>query len=221
MDRNLSEEKYRELPVYGIILAGGQSTRMGTDKALLDIGGKPLLRRLAERMLSLGLNSVTVSVSGNEQEKKYRAALGESLAAQIRFVQDEYPGCGPLAGLHAGLSGLPAGYAFVMACDMPVLSEPLLRRMLERAALKEVNNKPDVIRTGGQPFHALYHTRTARMLLERLKWNDLRVMAMLSELETIILELSAEEEAAFINLNTPEMYEKFVSGSSEQRNEFD
>jgi molybdopterin-guanine dinucleotide biosynthesis protein A len=220
MERNSIVGKCLELPMHGIILAGGQSTRMGTDKALLDIGGKPLLGLLIERMLSLGLNSITVSVSGKEREMKYRDSLGESLAGQIRFVQDEYPDCGPLAGLHAGLSGLPAGYAFVMACDMPVVSEPLLRRMLERAAMTG-KNKPDVIRTGDQPFHALYHTRAMRLLGERLKRGDLRVMAMLNELESVILEPSAEEEAAFINLNTPEMYDEFVSGSCEQRNGFD
>ncbi|MBW7461860.1 NTP transferase domain-containing protein, partial [Paenibacillus sepulcri] len=80
--------------------------------------------------------------------------------ACISFAQDSYPDSGPLAGLHASLSGVPEeGYVFVMACDMPVLSIPLFRRLAE-LAVHTGEPGPDIIRTSGQPFHALYHTRT-------------------------------------------------------------
>ncbi|MCQ6561986.1 molybdenum cofactor guanylyltransferase [Paenibacillus mendelii] len=196
----------------GIILAGGLSTRMGTDKALLNIGGKPLLGRITEQMLAAGIPSVTVAARDEGRQEQYRRALAE-LAGHVDFVPDVYPGCGPLAGLHAAMSKLPGGFAFVMACDMPVLSVPLLQRMAEAASQKpaaESMPAPDVIRTPEQPFHAIYHSRIAEQLRPRLEQGDYRVMRMLDTLPTRFVHSTQEEEEAFVNLNSPEVYESYI-----------
>ncbi|WP_308636772.1 molybdenum cofactor guanylyltransferase [Paenibacillus silvisoli] len=191
----------------GIILAGGQSRRMGTDKALLRIGETTLLRRLADQMAALGLSRIVLSVGDGGREAVYREQLA-GLAANVVYVSDRYPDCGPLAGLHAALSALPEpGYGFVMACDMPLLSPSLFRRMAQTAA---TSREPDVIRTEGQPFHALYHTRIADTLAKRLEQRDLRVMGLLGDLDTILLDCEPEEEAAFVNLNNPELFDQYL-----------
>ncbi|RAP74091.1 molybdenum cofactor guanylyltransferase [Paenibacillus montanisoli] len=201
--------------IQGVILAGGHSTRMGTDKALLPIGdhGTVLLRIIAEQMADLSIDRIIVSVGNREREESYRQHLN-GLQSRVQFVHDRYPDCGPLAGLHASLSALPEpGYGFVMACDMPLLSPSLFRRMAETAAAataKEAAGKPDVIRTDGQPFHALYHSGIVDALAQRLERRDLRVMGLLGELDTVLLACEPEEEAAFINLNNPELYDQFL-----------
>lgn len=203
-----------KMEIGGLILAGGLSTRMGADKAALAIAGKPLLVRLAEAMAQAGCRPIAVSVADEEREAAYRAMLqGSEAASLVHYVRDVYPGNGPLAGLHAGLSNLPSGYAFVMACDMPVLSVPLLRRMEGAAARLERSGAagPDVVLAPRQPFHALYHTRIAARVEHALKAGDLRVMRLLGELDRLEVDITPEESAAFLNLNTPESFGAYAA----------
>ncbi|MFC4100505.1 molybdenum cofactor guanylyltransferase [Paenibacillus xanthanilyticus] len=206
------KEKYR-FGGSGLILAGGLSSRMGTDKAALLIGDKPLLVRLAEGMAREGCGPIAISVADEKREALYRGLLQDSpVARRVQYVRDVYPGNGPLAGLHAGLSSLPSGYVFVMACDMPVLSVPLLRRMEAAVAArgKRGDAGPDVVTAPRQPFHALYHTRTAPRIERALAAGDLRVMKLLGELDAYEVDISPEETAAFLNLNTPEAYGDYL-----------
>ena len=101
-------------PVYALVLAGGRSKRMGRDKALLDLAGEPLLHRAVRFWQSIpGLDGVLVSVG----EADHFAALPEGAAS----IPDLYPGCGPLAGLHAAFSLTDAEIIYVSAVDMPFL----------------------------------------------------------------------------------------------------
>jgi molybdopterin-guanine dinucleotide biosynthesis protein A len=194
--------------ITGIILAGGQSTRMGSNKALLPVDGKPLLRHLAERMLALGMRRIIVACGTEDRGREYRALL-QGLAGDVGLAADRFPDCGPLAGLHAALSAMPEdGYGFAMACDMPVISETLFERM--RRAAEEAARCPQLIRTALQPFHALYHTSAVGELERRLERGDLRVMPLLGALLTIEMAPTADEEEAFVNLNTRELYERYV-----------
>ncbi|SDX25182.1 molybdenum cofactor guanylyltransferase [Paenibacillus sp. CF384] len=202
--------------VTGIILAGGRSSRMGSDKALLPIGteGDMILKVVAEQMLALGMPNVVVSVGDSEREDVYRTQL-KGLPGQVQFVHDAYPDCGPLAGLHAALSAMQEpGYGFVMACDMPVLSGSLLGRMLELAseetALRPEAGVSQVIRTANQPFHALYHTSVTNDLQQRLERRELRLMSLLDAMHTVEVKPLPDEEAAFVNLNTRELYADYV-----------
>lgn len=191
--------------IHGLILSGGQSSRMGTDKALLPIKGKPLLQHLALQLLSL-VETVTISVGDPQREQVYRAQLGD-LAQRVSFVTDQYPGCGPLSGLHAGLSAIEEGYVFVVACDMPELSPPLFRQLLSR-----IDSGAAVIHTPRQPFHALYHTRAASCVQAAIESQDYRLMGLLERLCAIEVEpLEADGSSPFSNLNTPEDYSNYIA----------
>jgi len=74
---------------------------------------------------------IVVAVGDGKHEVAYRRELRE-FEGRVGFVRDSFAGSGPLAGLHAALGAVPEGYAFVMACDMPHVSETLARRMLDR-----------------------------------------------------------------------------------------
>lgn len=191
--------------IQGLILAGGLSTRMGTDKALLPIAGKPLLYRLVEEVSRL-TQHVTVSVGSPEREALYRESLGD-LGETVSFAVDLIPECGPLSGLHAGLSAIGDGYVFTMACDMPQLSEELLS-----ALLTHTDSGADVIYAPGQPFHALYHARTAGQIEAALKAGDFRLMGLLNRLRSVEINLQEQGESSyFINLNTPADYNKYIA----------
>ncbi|WP_053373720.1 molybdenum cofactor guanylyltransferase [Paenibacillus sp. FJAT-27812] len=190
--------------INGLILAGGLSTRMGTDKALLPIEGKPLLYRLVEQLSAL-TQHVIISVGSSEREALYRESL-EERGGTVSFALDHAQGCGPLSGLHAGLSAAAEGYVFVMACDMPELSEELLAQLMAH-----IDSGADVIHADGQPFHALYHTRTATQIAAALDAQDYRVMRLLSRLHTLVVSPSGNgREIVATNLNTPDDYNKYI-----------
>ena len=111
------------MAVTGVILAGGRSRRMGRDKALLDLGGRPMLARVAE-----ALGRVCQAVVIVDREPGRYAFLG------FPVVVDRRPGFGALSGLHAGLLAMEHPYGIFVACDMPFLDPALLAYMARCAA---------------------------------------------------------------------------------------
>ncbi len=141
----------------GVILAGGKSARMGRDKALIEIHGIPMIRRLAE-MLLVFTDRVIVSAN-NRSAYDF---LG------LPVVADIFPGRGPLAGLHAAMvhSSLPT--FLLVACDMPRIPPSLLHRLVD------LSNGYDAVvpltsRGQAQPMCALYHRTCFAVIERRLK----------------------------------------------------
>ena len=132
-------------PLDGIVLAGGQSRRLGADKALLNLGGAPLLQTVVQRVSEV-CPRVIVAV---DRPGRYRR-----LRLPARFVADASPGLGPLAGLQSGLRACSTEYALVVACDLPFLNVELLRYM---AGLPR-SYQALVPRSAGRdhPLHAVY-----------------------------------------------------------------
>jgi molybdopterin-guanine dinucleotide biosynthesis protein A len=188
--------------IHGIILAGGRSTRMGTDKALLPVhGGKPLLQHICDTLACV-CAGVTVVVPGDEPHR-YDGVLD----ASVRTVPDLFPGHGPLAGIHAGLLALPEpdGYGFLMACDMPRFSPRLFAEMV---TLLKRGRSPDAVLCPDQPFHALYHKRVALIAEQCLQRGALKLTSFLNLLDTAYAALPGDD--CFLNLNTPHDYEAFM-----------
>lgn len=182
---------------------------MGTDKALLTVNGRPLLAAMIDRM-SKYCGRIVIAVADCERVGVYKQAVMphcSTLASRVAFAIDRYAGCGPLAGLHAGLAELQDGYALVMGCDMPQLSETLLERMAAAAEREDA----DVAHAAGQPFHAVYHARVGRQALARLEQEDYRFMRLLDEAKAVRVEPQTEEEwQAFLNLNSQEAYQAYT-----------
>jgi molybdopterin-guanine dinucleotide biosynthesis protein A len=114
-----------------VVLAGGQSRRMGKPKAALTIGGEPLLARVA-RLLLLAVPKVVV-VGPPEVCR---------LVPDLAVLQDLHPRIGPLAGVETGLLSVTAELIFVVACDMPFINPDLVRAMLKFA---QDNPEADVV----------------------------------------------------------------------------
>jgi len=107
--------------VSAFVLAGGQSTRMGRDKALLTLGGQSLL----ERALSLA-HRIAPRVAILGPRERY-ATTEEGI------IEDEFPGCGPLAGIHAALQATETDLNVILAVDMPFVPADFLTYLIERA----------------------------------------------------------------------------------------
>lgn len=199
----------------GIILTGGASRRMGTDKALLELGGRPVLARLADELSQLAES--TIIACGPRQRREY-SSLG------LLQVTDVYPGCGPLAGLHAALSHTQQEWNLVAACDLPFASAAFLRYILATHAeahtmggshgqLGGADAAVAVSREGRvQPLLGLYHKRALPVLEAALASGNYRFMDCLNKLNVLYVPESgftpaaADTPSPVFNMNTPEDY---------------
>jgi molybdenum cofactor guanylyltransferase len=193
--------------IHGIVLAGGRSLRMGTDKARLPVYGKSLIRHICDTLETV-CGELTVVVPFGESNR-YNDVLDRS----VRVATDHFPDKGPLAGIHAGLSALPkeADYAFVTACDMPVFSIGLYERMLTRLSGWQDGagaQFPEAVLCPGQPFHAVYH-RSAALTAEQLLLNDQRKLSAFTD-QLRCDYVQPEADNCFLNLNSRADYEAFV-----------
>jgi molybdopterin-guanine dinucleotide biosynthesis protein A len=187
--------------IHGIVLAGGQSLRMGTDKALLPVKGKPLIRHICDTLEKV-CGELTVVLPFGEPNR-YKDVLNHSVHA----ATDRFPNKGPLAGIHTGLLALndEADYAFVMACDMPVFSMGLYERMLARVIdwhelAGSDEPRPEAVLCPGEPFHAFYHRSTANIAERLLRHDQRKLTAFIEALQSVYV--LPESESCFLNLNT-------------------
>jgi len=204
-----------------VIQAGGESRRMGTDKALLPFLGKPLILRPLSRLAGLA-NEVLVT---SNHPESYRF-LG------LTPIPDVFPGLGALGGLFTALSVARYPYVAVVACDMPFASQEIFAFAL--VLLHETGADAVIPRSKGgtEPFHAVYRRETCLPFVHSaLEASKRRVDAWFSQANIRYLE--AEEmlpydpdQLAFLNINTPEelqqaeriarqMMPKDISGENE------
>lgn len=179
----------------GVILAGGQSSRMGTNKALLEFEGEPLIQRLARRFQAW-FDQVLIVTNTPEPY----TFLG------LPMIGDRVPGLGPLGGLEAGLSISRHEFAFFCATDMPFVDEGLVRQMVSHGPGHDIV----VPMVGGEyePMHAVYSRNRLPLITQKLESRRLRLISIFEESRLRVVteqEVSAfgDPERLFFNCNTP------------------
>lgn len=187
----------------GIVLCGGQSSRMGRPKAWLPFGEELLLQRVV-RVLSESVSPIVV-VAAHDQELP-------PLPTECIIVRDEERGRGPLQGLAAGLAALrgAAGAAYVSSCDVPFLRPAFVGRMIDLLG----ENAICVPKVGEyhHPLAAVYRVEVEDVVRRLLNDDRLRPLFLFKEVRTRVV---AEEELSdadpgmqsLRNLNTPTDYE--------------
>lgn len=193
-----------------LLIAGGQSRRMGTAKALLPVppADVPLIRHVAARLLPLADDGLAVA-----NDPRICAALaGAVLAGAVpACIPDDQPGRGPLEGLATGLRRVE-GWALAVAADLPCVSPPVCQHLIAQACdrwdavVPLVDDRP-------QPLHALYHRRCLPAIEAALAagqrrmdsfWPGVRLRRVpAAELRSLDPELRS-----FINVNTPEEWQR-------------
>lgn len=191
----------------GVILAGGESRRMGRDKALLVLpDGRTLLARTIAALGAAGLGDVTISVS--TLQRGIALQMAEPAARSLRLLPDAPPGRGPLAGLQAALSAYPASPVLLVAVDMPYLDAAVLRALI--AEPRDADALVPRIAGWAQPLMALYGPACLRVA-ERLIAEDRLAMRDLLAVPELRVRYLDEEWLAragssphiFANVNTP------------------
>jgi len=188
-----------DISISTFILAGGRSSRMGADKALLRLGGgQTLLERALQTVSNIGADSHIVG-----SRERY-GHLGP-------VVEDIYPGCGPLAGIHAALTATLTDLNLILSVDMPLMRAEFLRWLTDRAqASREWIVVPNAA-GGMQPLCAIYRREVRETAEAALQAGDYKVGHLFERVPTCIVG-EAEIVAAgfspeiFRNINTPEEY---------------
>ena len=178
------------------IQAGGRSSRMGRDKALLPLGGRPLIEHVLQRVAGLG-DEVLITTNRPDDY----AFLG------LRMVGDRQPGAGALDGLLTALEAARGDRVLLLACDMPFVSHPLLDHMLG------IDSDAEVVipKRGGrlQPLHTIYAASCAASVREALNAGEKRMISFFPSVQTWIVEQEILDQydpngLSFFNVNTPD-----------------
>lgn len=193
------------------ILAGGQSTRMGRDKALLHFHGRPLIEYALDKLRALGFSP---SIVGNRPD----------LASYAPVIPDNYPGSGPLAGIEAAIASSSDDLSLFLPVDLPLLPIEFLRWMTVRALQTSALATIPRLQGCAQPLCAVYHSALlpyARFALSAGKPKVMRAVQLaasesspkidLFDVETVAASLSPSLDWPptpsvhrwFQNLNSP------------------
>ncbi|MFP4634244.1 MAG: formate dehydrogenase accessory sulfurtransferase FdhD [Nitriliruptoraceae bacterium] len=171
------------------VLAGGRSTRMGSDKRAARVRGQPLLARAVEALATLS-DDVQVIVSDPADTDHVHRLLGELPSSdEVRVGVDLRPGNGPVAGLEAALAGTDRDLLVVVATDHPYLAPPVLAELVRRLeAAPDRDAAALVTDRGPQPLVGAYRRRALPRIRALLDAGERRATAVLDALDPIHLD---------------------------------
>ena len=179
--------------ISGFILAGGLSTRMGSDKALLKISGEPLLGRMITIIRPFCQN---VAISGMKDDY---------LVFNTEMVADCLAGIGPISGIYSSLKFSNSDWNLLVSVDVPFLNAELLELLISNMDDFDcIIPKHD---SGLEPLVGLYHKNVLPVVENMIKHEDYKLMNLLSKLNACYLDcnfLIKKNPRLFMNLNRPE-----------------
>ncbi|MDY6765050.1 MAG: molybdenum cofactor guanylyltransferase [Halobacteria archaeon] len=193
----------------GVIIAGGYSKRFGeADKALADLSGVPMIRRVADCM-EPSVDSLVVNCRSEQLNDIKKAFEGYPL--NVTFAEDREEDLGPVGGICTGLEVVETEYAAVVACDMPLVDPSLLDHLFERS--KEHDAAVPRFEGLYQTTQAVYHAdQTVKACERALSEGPTNTLELLSHLDYVVV---GEEEIlehttrrTFLNVNTQEDLEE-------------
>jgi molybdopterin-guanine dinucleotide biosynthesis protein A len=179
----------------GFVLAGGGSTRMGRDKALLPYRGTTLVEHMAQ-----AVQAAAGSVALVGDPVRY-SSLGYPV------YPDKFSGCGPLGGVYTALSISSTDWNLIVACDMPGVTPDVLQVLLANA---EESSRSCVVAIGPtgepEPLCAVYHRRCLPALARAIEQKRFKMKELVKELDSHTLPVQA---SALANVNTPTEWAEF------------
>jgi molybdopterin-guanine dinucleotide biosynthesis protein A len=182
--------------ITGVILAGGQSSRFGSNKALALLHGKSLISHVTDIMSAIFTDHLLVTNTPEQYD-----------FLNMPMIKDQYPGMGPLAGIHAALMQINTSRAFVVACDMPNVSPELIRYLCSIDA-QEYDVVIPWLEKGQEPLFGIYHKKSLPIIDSFLQQKKCQVTMALKKLqvrrvnEDEILSVT-DDLACFKNINRP------------------
>ena len=186
----------------GVILSGGQSTRMGTDKGLLKLASTTWAQLAADKLKALQI-PVVLSVNG-AQVSEYSTVFDASILITDDPLLNIY---GPLRGVLSIHKLYPGEDLFVLACDMPLIEISILQQLVKQYAKNKDfdafifsnDNRPE-------PVCGIYTSKGLANILQQFEKRQLTkhsMKFMLEQLNTLVTPLQEDQKRFFINVNSP------------------
>ena len=172
-----------------VILAGGKSSRIGQDKGLISVNGKPMVQHLIDIAKVLKLN--TIIIANNSDYESFN----------IPVYEDDYKEIGPLGGIHAGFKNTQTSKIFVLSCDTPFITAGLIKYIIEASNLYDIT----IPRHGSKthPLIGIYTRDTVKPLLNTISHKKLKVMTLIDNLNSSIVDVTELfSSEIFENINT-------------------
>jgi molybdenum cofactor guanylyltransferase len=198
--RSLDDERDPLPALHGLVLTGGDSLRMGEDKALLDAGGEPQLQATL-RLLQKHAQPCFVSLRAGQRN--------EPLRSRMQQIVDGIDGIGPAAGLLAAHAAYPQAAWLVVACDLPLLDDAALEALIRardgrHAAIGYRGNHDDL----PEPLCTLWEPAALDRLEQQVRAGRNGLRDTLRQVELLLLP--APPDAALDNANTPQERERLM-----------
>ena len=177
-----------------VVLSGGESKRMGVDKATLRLGGRTLLDQMLTN-LAESFDAVIVSTGPGKRLSR----------SDVQVVEDPVPGAGPLTGMHAALRESHTSWHFCVACDMPFLKPDVARILYQH-----VGDFPDVqvvlprLPKGVEPLAGLYRKDCWPVFERTIQSGARRIVSAIADLRLVLVDETAFSGDPFFNVNTQE-----------------
>jgi molybdopterin-guanine dinucleotide biosynthesis protein A len=190
--------------IEAFILAGGESSRMGRDKALLELGGEALIVRTT-RLVESAADRCSV--------------VGDSVrleGLELDVIEDEFPGAGPLGGIATALRASGAEWNLIVACDLPYLTAEWLEFLIGRSVRSGGDAVLPMNERGAEPLCAMYHKRAENAIRAALDRGVRKVTDGLAEVRIEFVEPAEwkgfdSDGLLFKNMNSPADYEEAKS----------
>ena len=156
------------LPISGYVLAGGRSSRMGTDKALLQLAGKPLIAHAVAKLRRICTDVHILSPN-------------PALAAYAPLVPDLHPSCGPVGGMEAALAHSTHDWSLILAVDLPFLPAAILYRWASHTVAPAETNRVAMFTADGRPQPAvcLLHKQIAPSIAAAIALQEFKLLPVL------------------------------------------
>ena len=181
-------------PVSGLVLAGGQSRRMGSDKALLRQDGETQLSRMV-RLLEAKVDKVYVSTRASQADDEERG--------KFRRIVDRYDDMGPVAGILSAMDSAPATSWLVVACDLPNIDGATIAYLLDNASPEHPATAFTSVRDGlPEPLCAIYRPSARSIIDDFIAKGIVCPRKMLINSDTMLLEQPSP--GALHNVNSPD-----------------
>jgi len=183
-------------PIAAIILAGGKSRRMNGEKPLLPLNGRTLIETVIAQIRPC-FGTILISVG----DRKKFLPLG------LPVIEDEAPGQGPLLAILTALRASPCDANFIMACDIPVIHLPFLKKIISLAPRHEIV-VPRYRDGKFEPLFAAYQRAIIPAIERQIRGGDLKISSLFSGCRTKFVAMDGQKW--FCNLNTLEEYHDYL-----------
>ncbi|MDP1744959.1 MAG: molybdenum cofactor guanylyltransferase [Bacteroidota bacterium] len=180
--------------ITGIILAGGKSSRMGSDKGIVNLNEKKFIEHILAAVLP-NVNEVLI-IANNDNYNN----LG------YKVIKDKIKDCGPLGGIYTGLMNSKTENNIVVSCDIPFINSDLVKYIIENTSNADIT--VPVYKGNIEPLCAVYTKRTSDQIYNLIMNKDLKIQNILKYFITKELFITKMQkfytDKLFVNINTPE-----------------